>query len=743
MDQKQRIAIARALVRRPKILLLDESTSALDTQSEAVVQAALDRASVGRTTVIVAHRLSTVRYADKIFVINSGRVAEVGTHEELMHREGLYYKLVQTQHKDMDNDNGADSNEHQRNDVSDKRAVLSRGFSVESDRSGRDLTLRPKQSVVETDDEDRDESSSASLRRLFGLLKDDKLLAFTGSVMAFLMGLIIPAFATVFGQILNTLSQSSTDQIEDDVLLYSMLFVAIGVAAALLSFAQMFLFGICGERLTMRLRRMVFTAMLRQEVAWFDDTNNSTGALCSRLSSDASSVKGAAGSRLSTLCQAAATLGAGVVLALYYSWKLGLVISCFIPLVIMSSFLQLRITGAQVSSDKKSKEEASRIAVEAISCVRTVASLHQEKAFIVNYMKALETQFKKSRITAHLRGISFGIAQSMGNFSYAIALFYGSRLIVDGQLEYGNLFKCVQAVIFGTTMVGQAVAFAPDYQTGRKAAVNIFKLLDRVPKIRVDPMVGEKPLVCNGNVSFRNIEFTYPTRADTKILRGLTFDVQKGQTVALVGASGCGKSTIIQLMQRFYDPDVGHTILDNKNIVNLNIQWLRRKLGIVSQEPVLFGYSIAENIAYGDNSRAVSLHEIIRASERANIHAFIKSLPMGYDTPVGDRGAQLSGGQKQRIAIARALVREPDVLLLDEATSALDSESEKVVQQALDEAREGRTCIVIAHRLSTIQNADKIVVVSKGRVVEEGSHHQLIAKRGAYYDLYNVQSSVI
>lgn len=236
-------------------------------------------------------------------------------------------------------------------------------------------------------------------------------------------------------------------------------------------------------------------------------------------------------------------------------------------------------------------------------------------------------------------------------------------------------------------IVWLSTAFAPDYQKGRIAAINIFKLLDRLPRICVNHSTGEKPNVCEGNVKFRDIEFTYPTRRNTKILRGLTFDVPKGQTVALVGPSGCGKSTIIQLIQRFYDCDAGEVVVDGRNIVNLNIPWLRKKLGIVSQEPVLFGYSIAENIAYGDNSRTVEMKEIVRASEKANIHSFIKDLPLGYETPVGTKGTQLSGGQKQRIAIARALVRDPEILLLDEATSALDSESEHVVQQALDEAR--------------------------------------------------------
>ncbi|XP_054157883.1 ATP-dependent translocase ABCB1-like isoform X2 [Oppia nitens] len=736
--QKQRIAIARALVRKPKILLLDESTSALDNQSESIVQAALDRASVGRTTFIVAHRLTTIRHADKIIAINGGKVEEVGTHEELMQKEGLYYNLVKSQQRISEEPNDLD-NETQTNDSKVERQLLSRAFSIESDKSDGSLAFRRKSSVSRK----KRDSQSPSLIRLFQLLKPDKYLVIIGALSAFIMGLSIPGFSIIFGEILGTLSNPDIQKIKDDVLLYSMLFVVMGIASGFASFFQIYLFGITGERLTMRLRKTVFTAMLKQEIGWYDMQENSTGALCSRLSSDASSVQGAAGSRLSTLCQAVSTLGAGVVIALYYSWKLGLVIICFIPLVIISTYFQMKIISGQVTKDKKTREEASRIAVEAIGSVRTVASLHQESAFIANYQNSLQKQYNKSKIRAHLRGITFGLAQSMGNFSYAIALLYGSKLIVDNELTYGNLFKGVEGVIFGTAMVGQAVAFAPDYQKGRIAAVYIFKLLDRLPKIIVNSLTGDKPTKFEGNVNFQELEFKYPTRPDQKILKGLSFDVSKGQTVALVGSSGCGKSTIIQLIQRFYDTDGGEVKLDNKNIVNLNIPWLRSKLGIVSQEPVLFGYSIAENIAYGDNSRVVPMDEIVRAAEKANIHSFIKSLPMGYETPVGDKGTQLSGGQKQRIAIARALIRDPQILLLDEATSALDSESEKVVQQALDEAREGRTCIVIAHRLSTIQNADKIVVVNKGKVVEEGTHQQLISKRGAYYKLYSLQSATL
>ncbi|KAI0242199.1 ATP-dependent translocase ABCB1, partial [Lamellibrachia satsuma] len=239
----------------------------------------------------------------------------------------------------------------------------------------------------------------------------------------------------------------------------------------------------------------------------------------------------------------------------------------------------------------------------------------------------------------------------------------------------------------------------------------------------------------SGSVQFKLVRFRYPTRPTVPVLRGLTLKVTPGKTLALVGSSGCGKSTTVSLIERFYEAIGGQVLFDGIDIKQLNLTWTRNQIGIVSQEPILFDCTIAENIAYGDNSREVTMDEIMDAAKKSNIHNFIAQLPLGYNTRVGDKGTQLSGGQKQRVAIARALLRSPKVLLLDEATSALDTHSERVVQEALDKARVGRTCIVIAHRLSTIQDADAIAVFHNGRVVELGTHQQLLARRGIYYDL--------
>ena len=286
-------------------------------------------------------------------------------------------------------------------------------------------------------------------------------------------------------------------------------------------------------------------------------------------------------------------------------------------------------------------------------------------------------------------------------------------------------------------MVGYSFAFTADFNKAMVAAARVFQLLDRKPLIDTNPSVGLKLNQVDGNVKLRDAEFTYPTRQNIQILNRLNLSLKAGESIALVGESGCGKSTVIQLIQRFYDVNQGSLELEGNNIQSLNLPYVRSKLGIVSQEPVLFDRSIAENIQYGDNERTVSMEEVVDAARKANIHNFVAALPEGYDTKVGGKGTQLSGGQKQRVAIARALVRNPRILLLDEATSALDTESEKVVQDALDAAQVGRTSITIAHRLSTIKNVDQIYIIEKGQITEHGTHNQLLEQQGSYFKLWN------
>ncbi|CAK8684913.1 unnamed protein product [Clavelina lepadiformis] len=734
--QKQRIAIARAIVRDPKILLLDEATSALDTESESIVQSALDRASEGRTTLVIAHRLSTIRNADKIVGFSEGRAVEQGTHEELLQVEnGVYQNLVHMQSYSAEEGgiHGVDYKKKEEAEQETKKKLLKRLVSATS------ITSNKKDG--EADEEIDEDLPEISFSRILAYNKPEIGYIIIGCFAAAVNGGIQPVFAILFSEILGVFSGNEGDAVkQDQVILYSLLFVAMGAAAFLANVVQMSTFAKSGEELTSRLRLMGFKAMLRQEMGYFDDRWNSTGALTTRLATDAAKMQGATGVRLGTVIQSVLALGVALGIAFAYGWQLTLLTLAFVPFMAFAGVLQAQLLTGQSGKESKAYEDAGQIAVEGTLNIRTVASLTRETTFYENYAKAIVFPYKKSIRKAYVYGITFGFSQCIAFFAYAGTFRFGAWLVVNGHIQDPeNVFKVLMAVIFGAFAVGQTSSFAPDYAQAKISAARMLKLLDRVPFIDSYSTKGDSPKYFNGSIDFHDVKFTYPTRPDVQVLKGLSTAVRPGQTVALVGQSGCGKSTCIQLLERFYDPSEGSVALEGHETKELQISWLRSQFGIVSQEPVLFDRSIADNIRYGDNSRSADLEEVIAAAKKANIHSFIEALPDGYDTNVGSKGAQLSGGQKQRVAIARALLRNPKVLLLDEATSALDTESEKIVQAALDAASEGRTCIVIAHRLSTVKNADVIAVIENGRVVESGTHNELIALKGSYFSLVNAQ----
>jgi ATP-binding cassette subfamily B (MDR/TAP) protein 1 len=521
------------------------------------------------------------------------------------------------------------------------------------------------------------------------------------------------------------------------------MYLVLGAGLAITMFLTSWMYGLSGESLTMRLRNKLFRALLRQDMSFYDNPKHSTGALTTRLATDASAVQGATGTRIGMILQAMSTMTCSLIIGFVFSWKFALFILGCLPFILLSAIMQMKISKGLSGKRNKDLEEAGKIAAESISNIRTVASLSREDKFLDEYKRLIEPQHRFNMKLANVFGITFSFVEAMKFFCYAGIFYFGAWLICYDRLSYDSMFKVFGAIVMGAVSLGRESQLAPNYGKARFAAARIFALLELQPKVDNYDSSGKQPEDCAGKVEFKGSEFSYPNRATVKVLKGINLSVEKGQTVALVGSSGCGKSTTVQLLERLYDVSAGQVMVDGVDVRELNIAWLRNQLGIVSQEPVLFDCSIRENIEYGDNSRQVTMDEVIAASRLANIHQFIEALPDGYETRVGDKGTQLSGGQKQRIAIARALVRNPKILLLDEATSALDTESEKIVQEALDRAQQGRTCLVIAHRLSTIQNADCIIVFHNGRVAEQGTHSELLAQRGLYYKLQQAQARKI
>uniref|UniRef100_A0A8C0VWC0 Bile salt export pump n=1 Tax=Cyanistes caeruleus TaxID=156563 RepID=A0A8C0VWC0_CYACU len=724
--QKQRIAIARALVRNPKILLLDMATSALDNESEAIVQEALHKARLGRTAISIAHRLSTIKAADVIIGFEHGRAVERGTHEELLQRKGVYFMLVTLQ-KNFAICSPPGGKLVYIVDLVEKHTFIKAELSDEKQTA-------QSESVVEED------AKPVSFTRILKYNASEWPYLVLGSLAAAVNGAVNPLYALLFSQILGVCYDNILKCISINGV--CVLFVLVGVVSFFTQFLQGYTFAKSGELLTRRLRKIGFQAMLGQDIGWFDDRKNSPGALTTRLATDASQVQGATGSQIGMIVNSFTNIGVAMIISFYFSWKLSLVIMCFLPFLALSGAVQAKMLTGFASQDKKALEATGRIASEALSNIRTVAGIGKEKMFINNFEKHLDMPYRAAVKKAHVYGICFGFAQSIVFIANSVSYRYGGFLVDTEGLHYSFVNDCVHlphrvisAIVTSGTALGKASSYTPNYAKAKTSAARFFQLVDRLPKISVYSEKGEKWDDFKGSIEFLNCKFTYPSRPDIQVLKGLSISVKPGQTLAFVGSSGCGKSTSVQLLERFYDPEKGSVLIDGHDSKNVNVQFLRSKIGIVSQEPVLFDCSIADNIKYGSNTKETTMEKVIEAAQKAQLHDFVMSLPNKYETNVGAQGSQLSRGQKQRIAIARAIIRDPKILLLDEATSALDTESEKTVQMALDKAREGRTCIVIAHRLSTIQNADIIAVMSQGLIIERGTHDELMAMEGAYWKL--------
>ncbi|KHJ92102.1 putative photosystem I protein PsaO [Oesophagostomum dentatum] len=528
------------------------------------------------------------------------------------------------------------------------------------------------------------------------------LLAVCSSIV---QGCVFPAFSLFFSNIIEVFSKQPGDPtLKSDGHFWALMFLLLGGVEAVTMMVQCFFFGMSAERLTMRLRSKVFHNVMRMDATYFDMPRHSPGKITTRLATDAPNVKSAIDFRFGSVFNSVVSVCCGIGIAFYFGWQMALL-----------------------------------IAMEAIENIRTVQALTLEHRLHHQFCRHLDGPHKTSRRRAVMQGVSYGFASSIFYFLYASAFRFGLWLILNGTLQPMNVLRVLFAISFTAGSMGFASAYFPEYIKATFAAGLIFNMLDEEPRIDGMTKNGKKPKL-DGSVTLHSVYFKYPERPDVPILQGLDVSVKPGETLALVGPSGCGKSTVISLVERLYDPLDGVVAVDGHDLREMNPTHLRSHIALVSQEPILFDTSIRDNIVYGLPAGSVNEAAILDVAQRANIHKFISELPDGYDTRVGDKGTQLSGGQKQRIAIARALIRNPKILLLDEATSALDTESEKLVQEALDKASEGRTCIVVAHRLSTVVNANCIMVVKAGKVVEKGTHNELMQAKGAYWALTQKQT---
>ncbi|KAK9326219.1 P-loop containing nucleoside triphosphate hydrolase protein [Lipomyces orientalis] len=744
--QKQRIAIARAIVSNPRILLLDEATSALDTKSEGIVQDALDRASKNRTTIVIAHRLSTIKDADLIVVMRTGAILEQGTHEELIAKKGEYFGLVQAQSIEALKDVSSESEDSgDSEEVLDEKAgiELAKYSTLTKTRTGKSVSS----AIFHKEEEAKKRSASILevLTMLFRIGRGDLTAMLVGLYSGAITGLAFVGIGVLYGFALQYLQEYGTPDYYEELKrsLYPIagfLFMH-GAVLFITSTTGGCMFGYSSSRLVRRIRTLSFRHLLRQDIAYFDADEHSVGALTAGLANEAQSIEALGGETTNKLVEAMVIFVGGFIFCVIIGFKLGLVMFGTIPIILIIGGFRFKFLAEYIEQTKSGNEKSSTYACEATSAIRTVLSLTREEEIVERYRTNLESLIKANRMANFKSAFLDGFARGMQYFIMALGFWYGGLLVASGEYSLFQFFLIFVIVVFGSENTTTVFTFAPEMGKALNAGRSIKTLLESVPEI--DSWSTEGEVIpegeVNGEIEFRDVHFRYPTRPNVPVLRGLNLSVKKGQFVALVGSSGCGKSTTIGLIESFYRPQRGTVFLDGRDISTLNVAAYRSNIALVQQEPVLYAGSIKYNVSLG-SPHPVSDEEIETVCKQANIHNFIMSLPDGYDTLCGTKGTLLSGGQKQRIAIARALIRKPKVLLLDEATSALDSESEKIVQAALDEAAKGRTTIAVAHRLSTIQNADVIYVFENGKILEAGTHQQLLANRGKYFDLVQLQA---
>jgi len=750
--QRQRIAIARAIVRQPKILIFDEATSALDVTSERIVQAALDNAAQYRTTIVIAHRLSTIKNADQIVVVANGQVVQTGDHISLLSwKGGMYEKLVNAQQissKVGNQETQLPWEERIEEAERAEQAILREKWLREKDSCE---TMVESETTAVEELEAPARQITPSISRSFTMLLIEQKRNWIGYLVlvAAAMGAAAssPLQAYLFGRLISSFSYP-IDAVYTSIIFLCMMLLVVAVGTGLSYSVLGWVSNGVSVRTVAAYRKEYFRNIITKRVSFFDERDNSIGNLTARLASDPVQLQQLLGSNMVMVLISIFGLIGCVTVALLFHWKFALiVIGSSLPIILAGGWYRVRHEIRFEARNNEVFAESARFATEAIGAMRTVTSLTLERAVCQRYAKLLTDHINRAWRIARFSCVVFAASDSLVLLCMAFALWYGGMLLSRFEILAFNFLVVYLAIIQGSLAAGQWLSFGPNIAQVSAAAhrIRLMRVSDTEDENTVSARFHETQrwfipttFIWKGaDIAFENVWFTYPSR-NTPVLQGLSIRIRHGDFAAIVGTSGSGKTTVISLLERFYEPRRGSIRYNNEEIAAIPLKVLRRRMSLVAQEPYLFRGTIRENILLGmeEVTNEALLHQACRD---AGIHEFITSLPLGYDTDVGASGVSLSGGQKQRISIARALIRDPAVLLLDEATSNLDSESERDFQAVFEHSGRGRTMIVVAHRLATVQKADVIFVIDQGRVVEKGNHPSLFSQRGIYWQMCQCQ----
>jgi len=769
--QKQRIAIARALIRNPKVLLLDEATSALDAESERVVMDVLDNVLRAKmmTTLVIAHRLTTVQAADKIFVLQQGRIVESGAPAELLADANSVYSALARCAPDDKGPAAAAASSAPPSDVVQnneevaphdapadvvaahvlappsgaqallERAAASKGGGGVGFAGGRSDQGCSDQGGSQHREKDLNRTS---LLRLWAMSRPEYGLYVLGCVATLVVAGVGPLLFMNLTQtivlfdnppvVLDLATGIWEPAFDADVLASSACMVCltmlvVGACSIVATTVQQWALHKAGERFTTRLRVAALESILRQDMTWFDLTTS--GTLVHTLAVDVPAVKGLVGFGLAPLLQSTLLISTSISLAMYFAWRFALSILAICPLMAVGQMSMASAMG------RTADFASAGLVSEAINSVKTVAAFCLQDRLVGRFEHLHKEAAPDETYARLMAGLGTGLSSAGMFLIYACTVMFGTQFIDGGTVSPDRAVLSLFMLVSASSGIAEFARWVDQSTDGRAAANRVFALLDTRPGVdALDAGAGGRPSKVVGKLEFREVHFRYPARPDFEVYRALSLTVGAGDFVALVGPSGGGKSTIVSLLLRFYDPHSGSIELDGRNLADLSVPWLRSQIGLVDQEPVLAGGTVIDAICYGCQDPSEGL--AVKAAKMANAHDFIMSLPDQYNTDIGfARHIRLSGGQKQRLAIARALARSPRLLLLDEATSALDGESERIVHGALQSLLSTRQCttIVIAHRLSTIRAADSICVMDGGCIVEEGRHEELVERPDGHY----------
>ena len=550
-----------------------------------------------------------------------------------------------------------------------------------------------------------------------------------GMVFLVLSNLTTMSFPLLIGEMTKVIEGKSAYGIND----VTLFFLAILVVQAVLSFFRIYTFSQVSEKAMRDLRKALYTKIITLSIPFFEKRR--VGELMSRITSDVTQLQDVLSITLAEFFRQIFTLVGGIALISYLSWKLTLFMLATFPVLVIAAMIFGRYI-RRISKQAQDELANTNVVVEeTLQSINAVKAFTNEAFEVNRYGTSLQKVVNYSLKAATFRGgfVSFLIFGLFGGIVGVV--WYGGQLVAEGQIILSELITFIMYTAFIGGSVGGLGDIYAQLQRTIGASERVVEILGEQSEISLEPTA---PLILKGHVEFKNVAFSYPSRADVAVLRSLSLRMKAGEKIALVGYSGAGKSTIVQLLMRFYEPSSGKILVDGRAITDYNLTSYRQNMAIVPQEVILFGGTIFENIAYG---KANATHaEVVEAARQANALDFIESFPEAFNTLVGERGIKLSGGQRQRIAIARAILKDPSILILDEATSSLDAESEKLVQEALDRLMQNRTTIIIAHRLATIRNVDRIYVLHEGAIVEAGTHEELVQHEdGIYGNLVKLQ----